>query len=181
MSQKMISCKTCGKEIAASAKNCPECGAKNKKPIYKKWWVWAIVAIVFISAISSGGGGDKETSATTASSTVKEEVVIEYTDCHVNDLMADLNANALKAKETYNEQNVSVTGRLSNIDSSGKYINILPTDDAWAFTGVQCYIKNDEQRAAIMEMSIDDIIVVKGKITDVGEFLGYSMTIDSLG
>lgn len=30
--EKMIRCKACGKEIAKSAKSCPHCGAKNKKP-----------------------------------------------------------------------------------------------------------------------------------------------------
>ena len=29
---KMIKCKTCGADIASSAKSCPGCGAKNKKP-----------------------------------------------------------------------------------------------------------------------------------------------------
>jgi len=33
---KMIKCKSCSQEIASSAKSCPGCGAKNKKPIYKK-------------------------------------------------------------------------------------------------------------------------------------------------
>lgn len=60
MSAKMISCKSCGKEIAASAKACPECGAKNKKPIYKKWWIWAIIAVVAIAIIAGGGSGKGE-------------------------------------------------------------------------------------------------------------------------
>ena len=36
MKKKLISCKACGQEIAKSAKRCPKCGAKNKKPIFKK-------------------------------------------------------------------------------------------------------------------------------------------------
>lgn len=35
---KMTTCKHCGAEIAASAKVCPQCGGKNKPPIYKRWW-----------------------------------------------------------------------------------------------------------------------------------------------
>ena len=31
MSDKMVKCKTCGAEIAKSAKTCPKCGAKQKK------------------------------------------------------------------------------------------------------------------------------------------------------
>ena len=46
--------------------------------------------------------------------------------------------------------------------------------------GVQCYIKNDDQKTAIMDMSIGDTVIVKGKITDVGEVMGYSLDIDEI-
>ena len=45
---KMKNCKSCGKEIANSAKTCPSCGAKNKKPFYKAVWFWVIVIIFVI-------------------------------------------------------------------------------------------------------------------------------------
>ena len=35
MAAKLIKCKSCGADIAANAKTCPQCGAKNKKPFYK--------------------------------------------------------------------------------------------------------------------------------------------------
>jgi RNA polymerase subunit RPABC4/transcription elongation factor Spt4 len=35
MSEKLISCKVCGKEIAKSAKSCPHCGKRNKQPVWK--------------------------------------------------------------------------------------------------------------------------------------------------
>lgn len=51
MSSKMQKCKACGNEIASSAKQCPQCGAKNSKPIFKKWWFWVIV-VIFIAIIA---------------------------------------------------------------------------------------------------------------------------------
>lgn len=56
MNDKMISCKTCGKEIAKSAKKCPSCGAKTKKknPII----IGIIVVIVLICIVGSTGGDD---------------------------------------------------------------------------------------------------------------------------
>ena len=64
MATKMMACKTCGEQIATSAKSCPKCGAKNKKPIYKKVWFWvAIVVIVIIIAASSGAGGTSSTNS----------------------------------------------------------------------------------------------------------------------
>lgn len=65
MSEKMIKCKSCGNDIASSAKACPNCGAKNKKPIFKKWWFWLIIVIVLIAIIGGASGGD-ETDTTTA-------------------------------------------------------------------------------------------------------------------
>ena len=46
MSAKFQKCKMCGNEIASTAKQCPHCGAKNSKPIYKKWWFWAVITII---------------------------------------------------------------------------------------------------------------------------------------
>lgn len=52
----LTTCKSCGTQIAKNAKVCPACGAKNGKPIYKKWWFWVIL-IVIICGI---GGTNKD-------------------------------------------------------------------------------------------------------------------------
>lgn len=79
---KMIKCKTCGADIASSAKTCPGCGAKNKKSFYKKWWVWFIVVIVLIGAAGSGANSNNNSSTEAASSnkvdTKKETTKITY-------------------------------------------------------------------------------------------------------
>ena len=176
---KMTTCKHCGQEIAASAKVCPHCGGKNKPPIYKRWWFIAIIVIIVLAVIGGSGSSDSSgstsstTTAKTAVSSSSSEAAIEYTAYTVTELSEDLNSNALKASDKYKGQYVELTGRLSVIDSNGKYISIVDSTDEWAITGVQCYIKNDEQKQVVMDMSIGDEIVVKGKITDVGEVLGY--------
>lgn len=176
---KMTTCKHCGQEIAASAKVCPHCGGKNKPPIYKRWWFIAIIVIIVLAAIGGSGSSDSSgsTSSTatskTAVSSSSSEAAIEYTAYTVTELSEDLDSNALKAADKYKGQYIELTGRLSVIDSNGKYISIVDSTDEWAITGVQCYIKNDEQKQVVMDMSIGDEIVVKGKITDVGEVLGY--------
>lgn len=50
---KLIQCKSCGEQIAKSAKSCPHCGAKNKRPFYKKWWFWLIIIVFFIGILPS--------------------------------------------------------------------------------------------------------------------------------
>ena len=197
---KLITCKHCGVQIAAGAKTCPQCGGKNSKPIFKKWWFWVIIVLVIggIGAGGSGVGSKSNSSSDNASAPaattpaveekkeqpakeeVKEDPAISYTAYSVDEMMDDLNSNALKASQKYKDQYVEITGRLSNIDSSGSYISINPQNDEWAFIGVQCYIKNDEQLNKVMDMNTDDIVTIRGKVTDVGEVLGYSMNIDSI-
>lgn len=48
-------CKNCSNPLPGNATVCPSCGAKNKKPVYKKWWFWLIIALLAIGAASSGG------------------------------------------------------------------------------------------------------------------------------
>lgn len=82
MSTKMIKCKTCDGEIASNAKVCPKCGAKNKKPIYTKWWLWTFIfLIVIIVAVSSGEDDTSDnlssnnTSVATSSENISENNV----------------------------------------------------------------------------------------------------------
>lgn len=53
MSKKLIKCKSCGADIARSAKTCPHCGAKNKK----KTALGIILVIVGVLLISAAFGG----------------------------------------------------------------------------------------------------------------------------
>jgi RNA polymerase subunit RPABC4/transcription elongation factor Spt4 len=68
MAEKMIFCKACGKEIAKSAKTCPNCGKRNKRPF---WFtlliiVGVIIVISMISKLIPDSGSSKR--APTASS-----------------------------------------------------------------------------------------------------------------
>lgn len=46
----LVKCKTCGEEIAKSAKTCPKCGARQKKPILQIV-LFAFVGLVIIGAL----------------------------------------------------------------------------------------------------------------------------------
>ena len=48
--KKMMACKTCGAQMAKSAKKCPSCGAKNGKAKMKKLIV--LVAVILVAAIA---------------------------------------------------------------------------------------------------------------------------------
>lgn len=77
---KMVMCKACGKEIAKSAKACPNCGAKNKKRVGCLAAMCFLVAFVAFAAASGSNEpvkvenntptGEAVQSATTANDTV---------------------------------------------------------------------------------------------------------------
>ena len=180
-------CKYCKTEIPYDAKICPQCRKKQKG----KGGLIAVAAVVVIGIIgvASGGGSNGDTKSKTGAAaeagakvTTAETTTapIEYIIYSVDDMMSDLKANALKASEKYKDQYVEITGKLSNIDSSGKYIDLKPANDEFVILGVQCYIKNDDQKNKVMEMSKGDTVTLKGKITKVGEVMGYSLNIDEI-
>lgn len=185
MSNKIKPCKVCGKEMAKTAKVCPGCGAKNKKPFYKSSWFIILVIIIIISAIAGNKNDVNDVPANNAEQSQtanekKEPEQKEYVVCEVSTLMDLLEDNALKAKNEYENKYVEITGRLSVIDSGGKYISVTPSNDEFAIMGVQCNIKNDEQKNKVLELSTNSTITVKGKITSVGEVLGYSLDIEEI-
>ena len=102
---KIIKCKTCNEEMAANAKVCPKCGAKNKKPLYKKWWIW-VIAVVIVAALFSGG--DKE-----ASKTGEKNVKTSYA---VNDII------------TTDKFEITVTEIKTAKQVGGAYINTQPAE-----------------------------------------------------
>lgn len=207
MANKMKKCSSCGADIASNAKTCPQCGANNKKPIYKRWWVYAVLALIIIG-IAAGGGDNAKQNGTnssvnnavsdpsgSASNTAENDPSaaeadeaeatsepITYVQYNVTELFDALNSNAMKAEDTFKGQYVELHGFLGNIDSKGKYFGLGAGEDNYdyLFQEVQCYIKNDEQKNIIMEKNRGDELIVRGKITSIGEILGYSLDIDSI-
>lgn len=95
-------------------------------------------------------------------------------------LIGDLESNALKAKNTYKDKRVIVSGYVGNIDASGRYFAVDPEPDAFVITGVQASLRSDAHREQVAELSKNDKVTVTGTITDVGEILGYTIKVESI-
>lgn len=180
-------CKHCQSEIPKKAKICPVCKKKQGLP---KWAIVLIVILV-LAAIGSASGGNSDNSETTTTSQssstnetqnstpeVKEvetesEPEIEYTAVDVDTMMDDLQSNAMKAEDTYNDKYLEITGRLALIDSDGKYISVFSQSDEFAILGVQCFIKDEDAKSKVMDMSIGDTVTLKVHIKEVGEVMAY--------
>lgn len=106
---KMKKCKVCSKEIAYNAKTCPECGAKNKKAIYKR--PWFIVLAIFIILASVGGANDKD-STVASNENINEVAQNQYKEISNNqgeekDVLAKQNEENLEEKEEKIENKVT--------------------------------------------------------------------------
>lgn len=180
--EKTKKCKHCKMDIPKDAKICPHCRKKQKSGILK-WVVLILIIGVVIGAVTgedkSTDSTTKQTEATASDSQKQESESIEYISASVNDMMDALNNNAMGASDKYKGKYLEITGKLTNIDAAGKYIDLMADGD-FEIIGVQCYIKNDDQKAKIASMSKGDTVTLKGKCTDVGEVLGYSLDIDEI-
>lgn len=187
----------------SSAKTCPSCGAKNRKPFYRKWWFYALIVLLVLGALgggkagspaasgtpdtppaaSSAGAAASESGAASGAASSEEEEPITYTHYRATELFDALNANALNASQTLKGQYVELEGYLNVIDSDGKYIGVgaASTDYDYLFQNVTCYLKSDDQRQQVAAMKTNEPITVCGKITDVGEVLGFYLNIDRIG
>lgn len=180
--EKTKKCKHCKMDIPKDAKICPHCRKKQKSGILK-WVVLILIIGVVIGAVTgedkSADSTAKQTEATASDSQKQGSESIEYTSVSVNDMMDALNNNAMGASDKYKGKYLEITGKLTNIDAAGKYIDLMADGD-FEIIGVQCYIKNDDQKAQVASMAKGDTITLKGKCTDVGEVLGYSLDIDEI-
>lgn len=180
--EKTKKCKHCKMDIPKDAKICPHCRKKQKSGILK-WVVLLLIIGVVIGAVTgedkSVDSTAKQTEATASDSQKQESESIEYTSVSVNDMMDALNNNAMGASDKYKGKYLEITGKLTNIDAGGKYIDLMADGD-FEIIGVQCYIKNDDQKAKISALTKGDTVTLKGKCTDVGEVLGYSFDITEI-
>ncbi len=94
---KITQCKTCSKEIASNAKSCPECGEKNKKPIYKRPWFIVIAFFVIVGAIAGAIGDDSTTTDSGTAGTGQEISQDKKTE---EDVLAEKTEKDVPAEKT---------------------------------------------------------------------------------
>lgn len=103
---------------------------------------------------------------------------VEYLAVTAKKMIDDLEKNALNAKEQYTGKYVAVTGLISTIDSSGEYITLAP--DEYSFMTIHCSIESKDVLEKVKKVTNNQKITVYGKITSVGEVLGYYLDIHDI-
>lgn len=190
---------TSAKDAKAQAK-AAKAYRKASRPWFKKkrFWLLGLIALFVIIGIATSGGDDPAADSTTSAgqtaqqpaasndaaaeddAAAEEEAPAEEPAMEVTaqEMIADLENNALAAANKYEGKKIIVTGYVDNIDASGDYFSIRG-DDEFTFTGVQLYI-DDSHLDAVSGFSIGQEVTVTGTVTDVGEILGYSVDVESI-
>jgi hypothetical protein len=106
---------------------------------------------------------------------------IQYEQVDLQVMLEELNANALRAEEKYQNRYVEIKGKIRSFDSDGKYIAIVPCGASeWSFETVQCYLTDDAHKAFLLEKNVGDAVTIKGKVVTIGEVIGYGVKIAEL-
>lgn len=176
---KMTTCKHCGAEIAASAKVCPQCGGKNKPPIYKRWWFIVIIVLIVLSAIGGSGSGS-DSSASSSKATSKAST---STASSVASVVPEISEDDYKAEcqtvdykelcrypEKYEGTKIVVKVKVSqiidaNFSGSEKAWRTYTDNSGYGFYADDEYYMLDKRGGDAVKILDDDIITVYGEFT----------------
>jgi RNA polymerase subunit RPABC4/transcription elongation factor Spt4 len=175
----MTTCKHCGAEIAASAKVCPQCGGKNKPPIYKRWWFIVIIVLIVLSAIGGSGSGS-DSSASSSKATSKAST---STASSVASVVPEISEDDYKAEcqtvdykelcrypEKYEGTKIVVKVKVSqiidaNFSGSEKAWRTYTDNSGYGFYADDEYYMLDKRGGDAVKILEDDIITVYGEFT----------------
>lgn len=160
-------CKHCQSDIPKKAKICPNC---RKKQGGKLKFIIAWIFLIIIAIALIGGGDD---------SSKKEEKDIEYNKVDIQAMYDDLENNPAAAAEKYKDTYIEFSGSMDVIDSDLAYIGVMPTEGLH-IVSVRCKLKDDTQKDFVKSAAKGDIVTVKGKCTEVGEIMGYTVEVKEL-
>ena len=112
-----------------------------------------------------------------------DSTVTSYEFHDSKELFESLKNNALRAKNDYYQKDVEICGVFASVDNDGKYFTLKADNEdfsEYSFDGIHCTMKTEKVRNQVMEINKGETIYVSGKITDVGEVLGYYLEADSV-
>ena len=137
----------------------------------KKYFYSVLVMALF--AIGFAASDDSESSVGDVPETM-EAISAES-------MLSDLEKNQMRAQKKYKGNWYEISGKLGNMDSDGDYFSL--EGDGFRMIDVHCKLpgnKKEELTKKLLNMENGDHVTVKGKVTDVGEVMGFRVTVDDL-
>jgi hypothetical protein len=153
---------------------------EDKKPgsVEKQLAVYGIVIFVVACLLYYGAMKLFYKPKTTDNPNVTVSTQIQYEKVNLQGMLDELDANAMRAEEKYQDKHIEITGKIRSFDSDGKYISIVPCEASdWSINTVKCNLTDQTHKTFLLEKSVGDVVTVKGKVFSIGEVLGYSVKI----
>lgn len=148
---------------------------KTQVKIAKVLWGFLAILIVGVFTINFLASPSKDLAS---SKQVKEH---QYGTVEMHTLMKDLDANPMRAEKKYENKYYEVRSALVvYIDSDGDNIQVVDPADEYAIIGMIVKPTNKEQKKDFEKISTGQLVDVKGKISHVGDVLGYQLELDSI-
>jgi hypothetical protein len=170
MKNKLTACKTCGAEIAMSAKTCPACGAKNKVSMFKRnpvgaFTLLAIVIIFFIFVFSSINNGE-----TSGKSSEKVDTLSDTNGGEKEDSINDAKVFAVGDVVSINDIEVTLVSVSEN--NGGNYMT--PTDGN-VFVVCEFEINNKSNN----DIAVSSIMSFEAYVDDYSTAMNLSATLST--
>lgn len=170
---------------------------KKKDAMAKSAFLWGAIGTVCIALtnMNSGSKSDieqapkelmkeqvKESKTKNVEEKVKESIT--YESASAADMLSELEKNEMRAQKKYANKNLTISGYLGSMDSEGKYFTLEPSPYSTSFIKeVRCEIPKSKRETItniIIEKEKGDHIVVKGKVQDMGEVIGYVVKVNDI-
>lgn len=147
--RKMKNCKICGEEMGVNVKCCPKCGAKNKKPLCKRWWFWLI--LIWVIGIGKGVSGTNSTNLDDSSRTEIDGSGATVSE-EKEEVVPDITLSTEFEKEVWDVVTGN-GGKLHSIETQ----TYEDSEDILVIADIRC--KNDEDTVNIILEALAKIIV----------------------
>lgn len=175
--KKLTTCKSCGKEVARSAKSCPHCGQKLKMGAFSQLFIlfciFAVIAVIFSPS--------KEEQARQRVQQVheKEKVLAQMSKAKVDDISATELGEIFNFMSKYTDvqrENAEkeVVGKIIQwslpvyeVKRNGDYYKIQTSTGEKVGTVITIYPRSEQEKTYIEALKTNDVLTVKGKITEV--------------
>ena len=146
-----------------------------------KYGIGLIILLGVIGAVvGKNDGGNNYSSSSSSSTKQTQEAPKNYAEADIDILLNDAKNNAAKANRDYKGKYVKiVNGIVFNIESNARYIQ-LEGSDPYTLIHVTCNPKDSKVKDAMINLSKNQRVTVYGKITDVGEIMGYQVDMDKV-
>lgn len=143
--------------------------------MFMKKYLYSVL-VMALFAIGFAASDDSD-----SSNVVSEDVPTSMESVTAEQMLSDLEQNPMRAQKLYSDKWLEIVGTLGNMDSEGKYFSM--EGPAFSLISVQCQIPRDKKEEftnKLINMSKGARISVKGKVTDMGEVMGYKVAIVEL-